>query len=138
MTLQRPKPTDPGIIDAICEGLIAGKSIREVCSPNTMPAVSVLYVEMSRNEELRNAIARARELQQDAIIDQTVDMSDDATPEDWQVVRMRIWARQWRAAKLAPKKYGEKQQVEHSGQIDIGVELTERLAAARKKAAEEN
>ena len=40
--------------------------------------------------------------------DQCVRMADEATPEDWQVVKMRIWARQWRASKLAPKKYGDK------------------------------
>ena len=35
-------------------------------------------------------------------------MADAATPEDWQVVKLRIWARRWRASKLAPKVYGER------------------------------
>ncbi len=35
-------------------------------------------------------------------------------------------------------EWRDRHEVEHSGAIDIGVELTERLSAARKKAAEEN
>ena len=35
-------------------------------------------------------------------------------------------------------EWRDRQEVEHSGSIDVGAELSERLAAARKKAAEEN
>ena len=48
-------------------------------------------------------IARAREAQQHALVDQTVAMADAATVENWQLVRLQIQARQWRAGKLAPK-----------------------------------
>lgn len=34
-------------------------------------------------------------------------------------------------------EWRDRQEVEHSGSIDVGAELSERLAAARKKAAEE-
>lgn len=56
---------------------------------------------------------------------------------DAHAARVVLSSMQWRASKLSPKKYGDKQQVEHSGSIDVGAELSERLAAARKKAAEE-
>jgi hypothetical protein len=46
-------------------------------------------------------------------------MADKATAEDWQVVKLRIWARQWRASKLAPKKYGEKIDHNHGGGMTI-------------------
>jgi hypothetical protein len=54
-------------------------------------------------------------------------MADEATAENRQTVRLRIWARQWRAAKLAPKKYGDKTtidttsvvKVEHTRRLDI-------------------
>jgi hypothetical protein len=86
-----------------------------------MPSVSSVYVELARNEEFRNVIAPAREAQQDAEIEKTIDMADDATPEDWQVVKMRIWARQWRASKLAPKKYGDKLDMNHSGAVVVKI-----------------
>lgn len=98
---------DPVVVEEICARLVAGSSVAQVCASDDMPAESTFYVKMAKDESFRSAIARARELQQEAEIDRTIDMADAATPEDWQVVRMRIWARQWRAAKLAPKKYGD-------------------------------
>ena len=50
----------------------------------------------------------AREAQQEYEADYCVEMADEATPENWQLVKLRIWARQWRAAKLAPRRYGDK------------------------------
>jgi hypothetical protein len=92
--------------------LASGMSMREITSRDDMPVASAVYLEMANNEEFRSIIARAREAQQDAAVDTTIDMADDATPGDWQVVRLRIWARQWRASKLAPKKYGDRLQPE--------------------------
>jgi len=72
---------------------------------------------MAADAEFKTFIARAREAQQHAMIDETVDMADQATPEDWQAVKLRIWARQWRAAKLAPRDYGERITQEHTGSV---------------------
>lgn len=99
---------DPAVVDAICARLIGGEGLKGICKSDGMPAVSTVYLRMANDEEFRNRIARAREAQQDALIDDTVDMADAATVEDHQVVKLRIWARQWRAAKLAPKRYGDK------------------------------
>ena len=112
---KRPHPLDEGILDRICDGLIGGKSIVEVCAPEDMPHYTMVYRVMAKDEMFAKEIARAREAQQEAIIDETVAMADKATPVDWQVVKMQIWARQWRAAKLAPKKYGDRAQVEVTG-----------------------
>lgn len=111
----RPHPLDEGILDRICDGLIEGKSIVQVCEPQDMPHFTMVYRVMAKDEVFAKEIARAREAQQEAIIDSTVDLADGATAEDWQVVKLRIWARQWRAAKLAPKKYSDKAQVELTG-----------------------
>lgn len=99
---------DPEVVAKICDALIAGKSMASVCAADDMPAESTVYLRMAKDPDFRSAIAQAREAQQEAEIDRTVDMADMATAEDHQVVKLRIWARQWRAAKLAPKKYGEK------------------------------
>ena len=81
-----------------------------------MPVKSSVYLEMARSDEFATAIARARTAQQECVIDETVDMADAATVEDREVVKLRIWARQWRAAKLAPNKYGERTAVDHGNQ----------------------
>lgn len=92
----------------LCQRIIGGMSVDKACALPDGPSKTLVYQRMARDEAFRTIIARARVAQQDAIIDDTVDMADAATPENWQVVRMQIWARQWRAGKLAPKVYGEK------------------------------
>ena len=99
---------DPEVVREICDRLISGKSIAKICEAEDMPAESTIYLRMAKDKEFRSEIARAREAQQEAEIDRTIDMADAATESDHQVVKLRIWARQWRAAKLAPKKYSDK------------------------------
>jgi ABC-type nitrate/sulfonate/bicarbonate transport system ATPase subunit len=87
---------------------------------------------MAKDEAFRTRIARAREAQQDALMDETLEMADAATAEDWQVVELRIWARQWLAAKLAPKKYGEAMLLKHAGNDGQNLrEMSDGDAAAR-------
>ena len=114
---KRPTIYEEGILQRVCDGLTEGLSIKQTCEPIDMPRWQEVYLEMQRNEDVRTAIAHAREAQQEVTADDIVEMADLATPEDHNVVKLRIWARQWRAAKLAPKKYGEKQSVEVTADI---------------------
>lgn len=119
----RPSIYDDGMLKRVCDGLVQGLSIKQTCEPMDMPRWQEVYLEMQRSEEVRTAIAGAREAQQEVTADDIVEMADLATAEDHNVVKLRIWARQWRAAKLAPKKYGEKQTV------DINVDMGKTAAA---------
>ena len=135
----RPKPTDPGILEKLCDGLVGGQSMRSLCESPDMPTSSAVYIEMAKNEEFQAIIARARVAQHDAEADKTVDLADAATIEDYNVVKLRIWARQWRAGKLAPKKYGDRTtlagdsdapiQVQHTKKLDISALSEEQLDA---------
>ncbi len=82
-----------------------------------MPDRATVMRWINRFPDFAANVARARELQQDAIVEQLRDMADAATEADWQVVKLRIWTRQWTASKLAPKKYGDKLDLNHSGAI---------------------
>lgn len=106
---------NPAVVERLCDHLASGLSMQKACAEEGMPSKSVVYQRMAADEEFRTRIARAREAQQEAIIDETVEMADTATADDWQVVKLRIWARQWRASKLAPKKYGDKLDVTSGG-----------------------
>lgn len=105
------------VID-ICDHLAAGKSLIQIGKLKGYPSADSIYRQMHRDADFAAAIARAREAQQDRIVDDCVKMADDATAEDWQVVKLRIWARQWRASKLAPKKYGDKVALTGGGEGD--------------------
>ena len=99
---------DPIVVSTLCTRIASGEGILEICKDSHMPAARTVYAKMAENDDFRTRIARAREAQQEYEADLCVDMADQATAENSQVVKLRIWARQWRAAKLAPKKYGEK------------------------------
>jgi hypothetical protein len=103
------------MLDRVCEGLISGKSIVEVCKPIDMPSYNAVYLAMAKDAEFAQVIARAREAQQEVVIDETIALADTATPENHNAVKLQIWARQWRASKLAPKKYGDKVSQELTG-----------------------
>lgn len=117
------------IKEAICQHLANGLSLVDVCKLDGFPVRSHVYYEQLRDESFRARIARAREIGQDCIIDQCRDIADSATPENWQVARLRIWHRQWEAAKRAPKAFGDRIGVEHG----VTVELAEVIARARKR-----
>jgi hypothetical protein len=65
---------------------------------------------MNEDEELANTIARARNLQADAIDDEIQEIANEVRTgkTDPNAGRTAIWAMQWRASKLRPKKYGDK------------------------------
>lgn len=99
---------DPTVVETLCDRIASGLGVSEVCEASDMPGETTVYIRMANDEAFRSRIARAREAQQEHEIDRTVAMADAATIEDHQVVKLRIWARQWRASKLAPKKYGDR------------------------------
>ena len=99
---------DPAVVDDLCARISSGEGISEACSHAGTPSERAVYLRMASDAEFCGRIARAREAQQDSEADKIVALADAATVEDHQVVRLRIDARKWRAAKLAPKKYGEK------------------------------
>ena len=57
---------------------------------------------------------RAREAQQDLLTDEMIRIADEAGTDKGEVekAKLRIWTRQWVAAKLAPKSYGDKIAIE--------------------------
>lgn len=97
------------LIEKLCDEIASGRSIHEICATEKWcPSEPSIYRQMAKDASFRSAINAARAAQQEREVEECIRMADMATPEDWQVVKLRIWARQWRASKLAPKKYGEK------------------------------
>lgn len=128
MTDGRPSIYSDEIVDAICERLADGRSLRSICTDSDMPGQTTVVRWLADEEKLsfRIRYARAREIQADALFDEILDIADDGS-NDWmdrkredgsieetlnhealQRSRLRVDARKWMAGKLQPKKYGEK------------------------------
>lgn len=120
------------LLQTICERLAEGNSLRTICSKEGMPSVGTVCRWLSENRAFAEQYARARESQADAIFDEILNIADDSS-NDWVETkdgerfnaeaaarsRIRIDARKWMAGKLRPKVYGEKVDVEHSGNLAV-------------------
>lgn len=113
----RPSEFSPQTANTICERLADGESLRTICAEDGMPDRSTVRRWLSQNEEFRGQYAHAREEQADVYAERIVDEAHTAT--DAAIGRLRMDALKWAASKLAPKRYGDKVQTEHSGEVSI-------------------
>jgi len=125
----RPSLYTEALATEICRRLAEGESLRAICADKAMPAISTVmgWLFDGNHDEFLEQYARAREAQAEIRADEIVDIADDdtndftadkegklvANSEHIQRSRLRVDARKWIAAKLLPKRYGDK--VQHTG-----------------------
>lgn len=110
--------------EELCQKLEAGVSLRSIFhQPKPIMSNTLFYRLIKENAHLKERYARAKEVYADHIFDEILSISDhseqDHTPFTGGNViqrdRLRVDARKWILSKLAPKKYGDKLDIEHSG-----------------------
>jgi hypothetical protein len=106
---------NPEIVADICARLAAGETTRSICKSYPNQFERRFWAKMASDSEFSQQVSRARLAGQDALTAETLAIADEATEDNVQVARLRIWARQWYASKLAPKKYGDKLTTEVTG-----------------------
>lgn len=108
------------VADLICNRLAEGESLRKICGAERdagLPGQNTVYKWLAENEAFAKHYASARESQGDTYADRAVDEALTAT--DAALGRLRMDALKWAASKLAPKKYGDKLDIDHSGGLTI-------------------
>lgn len=139
----RPSSRTPERVAAICARLAEGESLRSICRDEGMPSKITVLRWLDADESFRAQYAQAREQGFDAMADQLLEIADDATRDtvdteqgprmdaEWVArSRLRVDARKWLLSKLAPKKYGERAQVDVTNS-DGSLQLDETARAAR-------
>lgn len=111
--MSRPSAYTPEVADAIIDGIMDGLSMVKVCEREGMPHRATVLRWMEADPAFATRCAHARVLQADLMDDKILDVAEASTPETSAADRVKISAYQWRAAKLAPKKYGDKIELEH-------------------------
>lgn len=110
----------PAIADAIFERLVMGEGLTKICEDEGMPSKQAVFNWMRIIPGFRDAYEAAKLIGVDAQADDVVDIADACeTAEDAQIAKVRIAARQWRAEKLNPKKFGLKGDVNVGGGLQI-------------------
>lgn len=116
--MSRPTDYSEELADMICEGIMEGRSLRSICGDKGMPDRSTVHRWLSAHDGFATKYARARDIQADLLFEDMQDVADEGNPEDVQRARLRVMTMQWRASKLAPKKYGDKVALTGGGEGD--------------------
>lgn len=123
--LPRPSKYSRAIADRICERIAEGEGLRAICSDDDMPGRQTVldWLNDDRKADFRARYLRAREAQADFFDEEIHLEAMAATPATATVSKLRIDTMKWRVARLAPKKYGERE----PGQGSESVERIERV-----------
>jgi hypothetical protein len=134
----RPTVFSEELANAICERLMDGESLREICEASAMPHRSTVIRWMEARPIFATRVAHSRDMQADLMDDLVLEVARNSTPETASSDRVKIAAYQWRASKLAPKKYGNRLGVD----LDVEqrfiplTDLLEKAEAIRLREAE--
>lgn len=129
----KPRITFSGaLFDGILARIASGESLNKICSEPDMPVRKSFYEWVANDEVLRDRYTHAMSVRADFLFDELIDIADtpqigvktkiDDTGKSEETRgdmiehrRLRVDARKWYLSKLAPKKYGDKVNLEHTG-----------------------
>jgi len=111
----RPTTYTPELHAAICESVGNGASLTTTLKANGV-AMSSFFQWLRAQPSLAEDYARAEDARGQVIAEELLEIADQAVDgESAQAVRVRVDARKWAASHLAPKRWGDRVGVEHSG-----------------------
>ena len=99
----------------ICERIAAGEPLASIVDDPKIPAYGTIMRWIEQRPAFRERYVRARDQQADALADQITKIADKAlgkSNEEVQASRLMVDARKWVAAKLKPKRYGDRVELE--------------------------
>ena len=117
----RPTDYSPELINVICDRIANGEPLVRICREEAMPNVVTVYRWLNKYPEFSNLYAKAKDAAADTLAEEIQDIADSIPMEttdkegntrfdpayiNW--MRLRVDARKWVAAKLKPKKYGDR------------------------------
>lgn len=128
--------------------MAGGESLRHICADDDLPNRATVARWLAVNPEFRDQYATICEMRAEQYAEEIVSIADEAGTraivsddgDDVMVAfdatavarnRLRVDARKWVSSKLLPKKYGDRQTIEH----DVSGNLADQLKAARERAA---
>lgn len=122
------------IQERVIEAIQAGRSLRQVCTEDGMPAFRTVQRWIVSDGQFVVRYARARVAQADTLFDrmEAVEEAVSAGTMDSHAARVVLDSMRWRASKLAPKVYGDRLDVSVT---DTRISITGALQAAQSRLA---
>jgi len=121
------------LADEICARIAEGESMRGICADIHMPNWRTVWRWLDANDDFASRCARARTLQAEALECDMAEIERDTLSGvvDAKAANVVLSSKRWRAAKLAPKKYGDKITTELTGADGGPVEINDTDRAAK-------
>jgi hypothetical protein len=136
----RPSKFTQQLADEICERIATtARGIDFLCESDAkLPSARTVHRWLNEHDGFRQSYLRARERQADLLFDECLEIADDVS-NDTKIVggedyerevantewisrsKLRVDTRMRMAGKLAPKKYGERLDLEHGGGLTINI-----------------
>lgn len=134
----------PEVIAAILTRVAEGESVRSIARDPEMPAMSTIFKYLAQDTAFAEQYARACEMRADAKFEEMFEIADDGSndwmeksygensPPGWQLngehvqrSRLRVDTLKWALARMNPKKYGDKLDLNHGGTVGLNVSKIE-------------
>ena len=115
----RPSTYNPELTNQICEQIAAGNSLRDVCQNDDMPNITTIYEWLGKHEAFSIQYAHATQERADTMADEMLTVA--RYEPDVNRARLIVDTFKWHMAKMRPKKYGDKLDIEATGDINIEV-----------------
>lgn len=104
----------PEIGNAVCSRIGRGATLTDSLKAEGV-AMSTWFDWLATQPTLAEMYARGRESRGELLAEEIIGIADCANERNANAVRVMVDARKWCAARLAPKRWGDRVGVEHSG-----------------------
>jgi|TARA_R100000306_G_C4322254_1_gene115763 hypothetical protein len=105
----------------VTQRLADGESLRNICKDDHMPATATMYRWLAKaSDKVRDQYAHAMDLRGQNFGEKVTDIADSILSDDSidpNRARVAVDALKWAAARLSPKRYGDRIQAEVSGEL---------------------
>lgn len=109
------------LAERIAADLAGGKSLSQICDGDHMPTLQAVCRWEGRKPEFAQLLSEARRAQSERIVAELLDPFK--VDKDPQRARVLSDNRKWLAARLAPKVYGDKLEIEIESKVSIAAAL---------------
>lgn len=111
--MARPTICTKDILDLICQRIVDGESLRQICKDDSLPNRDTIYTWLQSNKAFSDQYTQARMMQADQFFDEMDEIIRKPMQNMIQIqqARLQIDTMKWRLSKMLPKTYGDKIEV---------------------------
>lgn len=141
------------VMDAICDQLADGHSLRGICEANNMPDRGTVLRALAKNDEWATQYALAKQVGLEAWADDIIDtatrprigsktkvvgkgktkVTETVTGDMVDRSRLEVDAKKWIMSKLAPKKYGDRLDMTVDAKVEGSVQYQANIPPRRPR-----